>query len=366
MSAAGGGFPPSFPPGAPGQQPGFAPPQQPQQGFAPPQQGFAPPQAGFAPPQQGFAPGAPMPGYQPAAAPPVAGNDFVLVIAPDPTWQPMDTTDTLEKDGFYMGRIVGEKVRDDGGKLQVIMTLELLDEDVPGKKISRFMQDPRATKGDTWWQWRGLIRSITGTVQHAQQGMTYTPGAFHNQVCYVKTEAYLDKAGQMRTGIAGWSTREEWEEARKMGRHRWPAKPPTPSAGVGALPGGTPTGFGLPGAPGAALPGAPSLPGAPVNVPQPAGAPMQQAPQPMQPQAAPAQGNPFAAPPPAQSMQPAPAAGWGAPPAPGPAAAPTAWGAPPPAAAAPVANPFAGAPPPANGVPQPNAAAIAGSFPGAK
>lgn len=307
--------------------------------------------SGFPP---GFgAPGAP-PGY--AAAQP-AGVDFVLDIPPDPTWQPIDSSDTLDQDGFYCCRIKSEKVRNDDGKLQIILTLEIQDQDARGKTIARFMNDPRQTKGDTWWQWRGLMRSITGTVQGGQQGLRYQPGAFTNQICYVKTGAYNDSKGAMRTGVETWSTKDEWEEAYKRGGHRWAAKVHVAQApGVGALPGGT---GGLPGAPSAGLPGAmPPLPGAPATpgvatppgVPAPGAAPMQSAPPPA-PVTAPAvpPANPFAA----AAPPPAPQTGFGfVPPAGPPAAAP-------PAPAAPI--PF---PPPANGVPQPTAAGLATSFPG--
>lgn len=323
MSAAGGGgFPPPFSGGsgaAPGGAPGFSQPG----GFAPPQQ-----QPAFAPPQQ--------PAY---GAPPTNPETFVLVIPPDPTWQPIDPSDTLENDGYFMARIAGEKVRNDDGKLQVIITLELLDPDVAGKKISKFMPDPRQTKGDTWWQWRSLMRSIGGSIAHGQQGFNYSPGSFANLNCFVKSGAYSDNKGTMRTGVEAWSTRDEWEEARKVPtRYRWPAKVhAAQSPGVGVLPGGVPAGMALPGAPGASLPGAPmaGLPGAPAaGVPQPGGSPMQQ----------PAGQNPFAAPP--------------VPPAATPPqqTAQNPFGGAPPAAQ----NPFA--PPTGNGVPQPNAAGIAGAF----
>lgn len=319
--------------------------------------------AGF-PPGFGAPPGAP-PGFAPAAPPgyqqqPQA-QDFVLDIAPDPTWQPMDSSDTLDQDGFYQCRIKSEKVRNDDGKLQIIFTLEIQDQDARGKTIARFMQDPRQTKGDTWWQWRGLMRSITGSVQGGQQGLQYRPGVFTNQICYVKTGAYNDNKGNMRTGVEAWSTKDEWEEAYKRGGHRWAAKVHVSQApGVGALPGGS---GGLPGAPAAG--GMPPLPGAPLapGVPAPGAAPMQSAPT-----------NPFAAPPPAAaSAPPAPQQNpFGAPPAPSVAPPPAQAapgfgfgppaGAPPPAAAAPPAPiPF---PPPANGVPQPTAAGVAMSFPG--
>lgn len=333
MSAAGGGFPP--PPGGFGAPPGFVPPQP----------GFQP--AGFP------AGGSPYPQAAPEPA-------FVLSIPADPTWQPIEGGDTLEKDGFYAGKIISEKVKNDDGKLQVIMTVELLDEDAVGKKLSKFMPNSTSTTKDTWFLWRGLMRSIYGTVQQAQQALNYTPGVFTGATVYFKTEAYADTRGTMRTGIGSWSTRDEWEEARKTGRNRWPAKiSAAQNPGVGALPGGT---GGLPGMPGGGLPGAPSmggLPGAPGGLPGmpnvPTGVPMPGA-APMQP-AAPAQ---QLAPPPAMGPLPgAPAFGTAPPPAQG------GFGFPPPPAAAPHQAPVGfPAPPAANGIPQPTAAGIAGAFPG--
>ena len=327
-------------------------------GFPP---GFGPP-AGTPP---GFAPAAAPPGYQQQAAP--GAVDFVLDIPPDPNWQPIEMSDVLDHDGFYQVRITNEKAStDDNGKFRVIMTLEIQDPDAKGKKIARFMQDPRQTKGDTWWQWRMLMRSIWGSVPGGQQGIQYRPGIFKDKIAYVKTEAYNDDRGQQRTGVGSWSTQEEWTEAYTRGSHRWPAKVRAAQApGVGALPGGT---GGLPGAPAAGLPGMtamPALPGAPAptvpGVPAPGAAPMQAAP-PAQPAYAPppaaAAPNPFGAPPPAAASPPAapPAQsgfGFGPPPV---AAAPAAPSAPipfPPAQAA-----------PANGVPQPTAAGVAMTFPG--
>jgi hypothetical protein len=322
MSAAGGGFPPGSPFGA-----------------APP--GFAAP--------GGFAPGG-APAYPQHAAPEPA---FVLDIPADPTWQPIEGGDTLEKDGYYCGKIINEKVKNDDGKLQVIMTVELQDPDAVGKKLSKFMPNPGQTTKDTWWLWRSLMRSIYGTVEHAQQAMRYTPGTFNGAYVYFKTEAYADGRGVMRTGIGEWVTRDGWEEAQKPGsggvpRNRWPAKiNAAQNPGVGALPGGT---GGLPGMPGGGLPGAPStggLPGmpsmpttVPSGLPMPGSAPMQQA--------APA----FAAPPQTQTIQ--------APQAP----VQPAFAFPPaPVAAPPQAAGPAFPPPPANGIPQPNAAGIAAGFP---
>jgi hypothetical protein len=333
-------------------------------GFPP---GFGPP-AG-APP--GFAPAGAPPGYAQQPAQPGGGVDFVLDIPPDPNWQPIEMSDVLDNDGFYQVLITNEKAdTDDAGKFRVIMTLEIQDPDAKGKKIARFMQDPRQTKGDTWWQWRMLMRAIWGSIPGGQQGIQYRPGIFKGKIAYVKTQAYIGDRGDQRTGVGSWSTADEWTEAYSRGAHRWPAKVRTAQApGVGVLPGGS---GGLPGAPSTGLPGVaamPALPGAPLapGVPAPGAAPMQQAPQ-----------NPFAAPPaPVVAAPPAPAPQqnpFGAPPPP-PQAPPPAGGFAPPAFAPPAAPGFAPPPPPApipfppqapgaNGIPQPTAAGVAMNFPG--
>ena len=328
MSAAGGGFPPGSPFGAP--PPGFG-----------------------APPQGGFQPGG-APAYPQGA---VAEPAFVLNMPADPNWQPIEGGDTLEKDGFYCGKIISEKVRNNDGKLTVIMTVELQDADAVGKKLSKFMPNPAQSSKDTWWLWRSLVRSIYGTVEAAQSALQYTPGKFTGAYVYFKTEAYADDRGTMRTGIGVWTTRAEWEEAQQPGpggvpRNRWPAKiNAAQNPGVGALPGGS---GGLPGMPGGGLPGAPSggLPGmptmptnVPAGLPMPGTAPMQQA---LAIGAAPA----FVAPPPTVTAPP-PQAGF-----------PPGGGFAPPIAAAPVpGGPIAFPPPPQNGVPQPSAAGIAAGFP---
>lgn len=318
-------------------------------------------------PNAGF-PGAPgMPQQQAPAA------GFVLNIPADPNWEPIQTSDVLEKDGYYMARIIDEKPRNDDNKQQLILTLELLDQDVQGKILSKFMPHAETTQKNTWFLWRGLLRSIGGSTAHGKQAFQYTPGVLKGQIVYFKTEPYVGKDGTMTTSVGDWCMKSDWEEAHKTGRARWTPKVPQHMNPAGALPSGVP-GFGggmpalpaapgmmpgLPGAPGGAFPG---LPGAP-NVPAPPGTPMQQPPPqpqvvvpqqpiPVQPQAP--VFPPQFAPVPSQQPQ-APAAPMFAPPQMAPQ---------PPAAVAPPA-PFAGFPP-ANGVPQPppTAAGIAASFPG--
>lgn len=351
----------AVPPGFNGFAPNGSAPANPFGGSGAPAAPFAAPAAPAfgapAAPQMPFgAPAAPIgPGMAPAQAPMMGAapqQTFMLTIAADPTWEPIDLSDTLEMDGYYMGRITNEKVNKD--RDGVFFTISLLDQDVAGKTLSKLMNDPNKQQKDIWFTWRNLIRSITGSLDAARNGLQYQVGMFVNQIVYFKTNAYADRSGNMRTGIDSWVTKSEWEEAAKRGgtNYRWPSKAPT-SAGVGALPGGLPGGGGFPTAPGGpggfpAFPGAaptaapaaasPMQAGFPTATPQPSGAPIQQA--------------PAAAPPPAFVAPPAPAQ-------PAPVAPP---------AFAPGQPSFGFAPAAAPATPQPpaTAAGIAGSFPGTR
>jgi len=295
-----------------------------------------------------------MPGVPGAQVQQAAGAGFVLMIPADPNWEPFEMTDSLDKDGYYMARVKSEKPRTDADKSAgLFLTLEILDQDAAGKIVSKFLPDPNRTKGDTWWIWRSLIRSITNSLEAAKQGLNYTPGMFMNQVVAIRTGAYID--GQnTRTGVEAFVLKSEHEEAVAANRHRWDPKAKPAGAGpVGALPGGLPAAF--PGVGGGGLPGAPSGGG----VPRPTGAPpiVQGFPQ------AGAAAPPPAAPPQVmQPIPPQPQVQQAAPPAfgfPAPAGAP--------AQAAPAAFGFPAVPPPtapapANGVaPQP---AVNSPFPG--
>ncbi len=241
-----------------------------------------------------------MPGVPGAQVQQAAGAGFVLMIPADPIWEPFEMTDSLDNDGYYLARIKGEKPRTDADKSAgLFLTLEILDEDAKGRTVSKFLPDPNRTKGNTWWIWRSLIRSITGSLEVAKQGLNYTPGMFTNQVVAIRTAAYADD-NATRTGVEAFVLKSEHEEAVAANRHRWPAKVKPAGAGpVGALPGGLPAAF--PGVGGGGLPGAPSGGG----VPRPTGAaPIVQG----FPQAgAPAQAAPaaFVAPPPAAVPAPA-------------------------------------------------------------
>lgn len=291
-----------------------------------------------------------------APAPQQAVAGFVLNVPADPNWEPFQSTDVLEKDGYYCGRIVSEKARNDQNKAAgVFFEFQLVDPDVVGKRLMKFLPDPNTSKGNTWWLWRGLLRSITGSTDHGKGAFQYALGNYANQLVYFKTEAYLDD-GAMRTGVGDWLTKTEYDAAVAANRHRWPAKAPQPNAGAGALPGGLPGSFpggGLPmGGPGAPSPmgAAPTFPPQQPMTPQPGAAPMQAAPS--FPPAPTAPQQQWAPPPQQQSF-----------PVPGTFA--------PPPATAPAFAPPTGAPPapfgfvPQNGAPQPppTAAGLVGSFP---
>lgn len=217
-----------------------------------------------------------------------AGAGFVLTIPPDPSWEPFDPTDLLENDGYYQCRVKSDKPRNDQSKDPgVFLSLEIVDPDNAGKMLSKFLQDPQTTKNDTWWIWRGLLRSVTGNLDAARGGMQYQAGMLTGRTIYVRTGAYTDNRGTTRTGVDAFVTQDEYNEAAKAGKHRWPSRVRGGgggAAGAGALPTGLPSAF--PGMAGPGLPGMPTTPtggGAPVGFPTspqpPAATPMQQAPQ---------------------------------------------------------------------------------------
>lgn len=214
------------------------------------------------------------PGAQPQQS---AGGGFVLNIPADPTWEPIETTDTLEMDGYYQFRISREKARLEG-KTGVFITFEIMDEDNRGKTVSKFMPNSAATTKDTWFVWRGLFRSITGTLDSARAAFQYIPGMLVNQIAYGRTGQYADDTGAARTGVDAFVTKQEYDDAVAAKRHRWPAKAKNTmgaAGGIGQLPGGLPASF--PGMGGMGLPGAPVLPTGMQAAPAPvAAAPMQQ------------------------------------------------------------------------------------------
>jgi hypothetical protein len=288
-------------------------------------------------------PGAP---GAPGAPGPQAG--LVFHMPPDPTWEPIETTDTLEMDGYYSAEITKESARLGSGnqKAGVWITFTIRDTDAAGKRVSKFIQDPNTTAKDTWFVLRGLVRSITGNMEAARAGFPYTPGMFTGHPCYLRTGAYLDNDGATRTGVDAFVTAEEYNAAVARNGHRWPSKTRSTAGStgaVGALPGGVPSAFpmGI-----AGLPGAPSAPGVPAPAPMapaPVGPPMQPAASPIQPPA------PAAAPPPSPFTGFPPPAGITTP---APAPSPFAGLTPPPPPVAPPA-PANGAPPPVVGSPFP-------------
>lgn len=226
----------------------------------------------------GAMPGAPgvVPGGQ-------AAGGFVLDIPADPNWEPFEQDDVLEMDGYYAGRIKSERfVEGKNGKAGgVWIAVELLDDDVRGKSISKQLADPRAATKDMWFMWRGMMRSIYG-LDGARSAQRYTLGSVTNAPVYIRTGIYISNDGSQRTGIDNWCTKEEYDKALSEKKHRWTPKPRNAGGagmtGPGALPTGLPPAFPGMGQP---LPGAPSAPvGFPTSTPQPASAaPMQPAPQ---------------------------------------------------------------------------------------
>src|SRR5574341_6304 len=316
----------------------------------------------------GFPGMAGMPGAAPAApaAAPVVAAGSVLDIPADPTWEPFEMTDVLDLDGYYCFRITKEAPRNDPGKSAgIFLTLELQDQDVRGKTLSRFLPDPRTAKGNVWFIWRGLMRSISGNMDFARSAVRYVGGMFTNQICYAKVQRELVNDRTV-SSLDAWVTQAEYTAAVQGNKHRWaPRAVQQPSGAVGALPGGTPGGFPGMGGP-MGLPAGGGLPGAPSPAVPIATAPM--TPQPPVAYAPPLQPA-FNAPPMQPAAEPPPAM------APPPVAQPVAFA--PPAPPAP-GQPFSfaqfpgmGAPPAVNGagaVPQPpaTAAAIVGAFPPAK
>lgn len=188
-----------------------------------------------------------------APAQPSAPGPFVLELPADPAWEPMDIADVLEQDGYYSGRIVREKAKTDGDRPGVWLTIELLDTDCAGKKVQKFLGDPRVNP-KLMFLWRGILRSISGSTDAAKGAFAYSVGRFTGATVYFKTEAYPDReTGDHRTGVQDWLTQAEYDQAVQKGQHRWPAKI---RASSGSTPTGLPAGFGVafPPAPPAAAP----------------------------------------------------------------------------------------------------------------
>src|SRR5687768_1118170 len=95
-----------------------------------------------------------------------------LEIPADPTWEPMEFDDTLDHDGAYCGVILSDKAARIGSKDGIRVTIQLADPDVAGRKLSKFMQDPRQNE-KVWFLWRGLMRSIMGSTEQARGAVAY-------------------------------------------------------------------------------------------------------------------------------------------------------------------------------------------------
>lgn len=195
-----------------------------------------------------------------APAPSAAPGPFVLELPSDPSWEPMDIADVLEQDGFYSGVIVGEKAKTDGEKPGVWLTIALSDADVAGKKVQKFLGDPRVNP-KLMFLWRGILRSISGSTDAAKGAFSYAVGRFTGATVYFKTEAYADKEGNHRTGVQDWLTKGEFDQAVAKNQHRWPAKIRSTAT---STPTGLPAGFGI------AFPPAPPAPPAAAPMGQPA------------------------------------------------------------------------------------------------
>jgi hypothetical protein len=181
----------------------------------------------------------------PAAAAPQEEGEFTFELPPDPSWQPFEKPDVLPMDGFYYGQITNESPRK-GEKPGVFLTITLEDEDVKGLKISTFLSDPTAK--NTGWLWRNILRSIHGSVEAGQQGISYKKGYFTGHYVFFKTESRLDNQGERATQIKDWITQEEMSSAVAAGNTRWPAsisERAQGAPGFGATPTQAPAGFGV-------------------------------------------------------------------------------------------------------------------------
>lgn len=240
----------------------------------------------------------------PMAAP---NSAFVISIDADPTWEPLDTFDLLEVDGLFAVKVTKESVQNgDGGKTRgVFMTLQIQDNDLKGKVVSKFMTDPASAKNDVRFTWRLLIMSLGHNKDVARAAFNYQPGMLTGKMLYCRTKRGQNRDGKQITNVENFVTREDYELALKENRHRWKAEvaiaPTSLPSGVPPV-GGAFAGLGAFGAPGAPT-GAPA--GGPMmGSPTPTAATPFAAPVAAAPVTAPAGG--FAAvPPPAMVVSPA-------------------------------------------------------------
>lgn len=227
---------------------------------------------------------------QPTA--PTTAAPFVLEIPADPTWEPIEFSDVLEQDGVFAAVITAERVGEVNSKPGVWFDFKLQDADVAGKKLSKFMIDPRVNEKVLTF-WRKLLMSIGGSKEAGKGGLQYTPGRLTGQIVYFKTEGYVGSKGDVQTGVQDFMTKTEYDAHVAQGRSRWPvAATLNKPSGFGGSPTGLPTGIPQPTAVGQAGPtsvqanpsvpfqpipqtqaAAPSLPAVPAAIPQPPAAP---------------------------------------------------------------------------------------------
>lgn len=173
--------------------------------------------------------------------------EFSFELPEDPNWEPMEFADVLDKDGIYGGIVVAEKLNND----TVILTIEIQDDDTKGKRLSKFLKDPRPSDASKFTidAWRSLFASIWGK-PYAKSRITYKYPMFPNAAVFFKVESYTNKNGDRASGVGLFVSQSDWENAHQAGKARWA---PKVDDGKKAAPAGLPPAF-------PALPSAPQPP----------------------------------------------------------------------------------------------------------
>ena len=176
-----------------------------------------------------------------AVTAPAASGSVGFEIPADPTWEPLEFADVLDHDGYFCAKIIAEKqIRE-----KFVVSFELQDEDVRGKRLDKWFSDPRIDD-KAIDQWRALLLAISGSKDAARGRFSYVPGRVTGATVYLKSGAFIGNKGEQRTGIDKFITKEEHAAAVAQGKHRWPAvaRDSAPkSSGFGALPAGLPVAF---------------------------------------------------------------------------------------------------------------------------